>query len=161
GTNYTIDSSFSIGSGQSLTLAGSWAPASGMTVTATNATLGLGQTSALGSVTVTGSGLQLLGHYTTPQLTGFLGHNTLVLDDGGQLDNTGKTITLNATTGSLRLSGGALVGGTVTASGGAKVVADSSSTSTLDGVTLNSDLDLTASGAAVTVKDGLTLNGSA
>src|SRR5262249_11822424 len=69
------------------------------------------------------------------------------------------TLTLTAATCSLTLSGGTIQGGAGNASGGARLIAAANTSSRLDGVTLNSDVDLTA-GATVTVVDGLTLNGN-
>ncbi len=56
------------------------------------------------------------------------------------------------------LDGGTLQGGTLTASADSKLIVSSG---TLDGVTLNSDLDLSADSAAATVVNGLVLNGTA
>ncbi|HEX7447299.1 MAG TPA: hypothetical protein VF306_07130, partial [Pirellulales bacterium] len=55
------------------------------------------------------------------------------------------------------LAGGDILGGTITASGGAALVMTASST--LDGVTLDADLSV-PDNSALTVKDGLTLNGT-
>ena len=78
----------------------------------------------------------------------------------GTLANTGNTLAITAATGSLTLYGGTILGGTVTATGGAELVATSSG-GTLSGVTVNGPLDLTANGATATVTNGLTLNGTA
>src|SRR5262249_3255503 len=76
----------------------------------------------------------------------------------GTLNDAGGTLALaDATTGTWNLNGGTIVGGTVTTSGGAKLVARFGGT--LDGVTLNGTLDMASfSGNSVTVKNGLTLN---
>ena len=78
----------------------------------------------------------------------------------GTLSNSGNTLALTAATGSLTLSGGTIQGGTVTATGGAQLVATSSG-GTLNGVTLDTNLNLTAPNAYVVVTNGLTLNGTA
>ncbi len=79
---------------------------------------------------------------------------------GGTLTNTGKTLALDANTGSWQLcAGGVINGGTVTTADGARLVGTASGGS-LNGLTLNGDLDLGANGAGVTVSGGLTLNGT-
>src|ERR1041384_4056327 len=70
----------------------------------------------------------------------------------GTLNNSNTTFSLDATTGSWGLAGGTIHQGTVAASGGAKLLGlFGSSASTLDGVTLNSDLDISAGSAAINV----------
>jgi hypothetical protein len=101
-------------------------------------------------ITITGGSLQIVH--------GIEVDNRLELA-GGTLDITGNMLTRNAATGSLILSGGTLVGGTINASGGAKVMV--TGYVTLDGVTLNADLDLTTANASAVVQNGLTLNGTA
>jgi allophanate hydrolase subunit 2 len=184
GTNYTIATSYGVSSGQSLTFTGTFSTAAGVALTAANATLGLGtpgtadawtagtvtvtggklnlggSASSLGSLSLTAADLNIVGTYTTAQLSSLLTGNTLSVGTGGVLDNTGNTLSLAGTAGSLTLGGGTLKGGTVAATGGARVVAlGGTPGSALDGVTLNSDLDLTQ-GATVTVLDGLTANGN-
>jgi hypothetical protein len=160
GTNFTVSSSLSAGTGEALSLLGTWTAASGVTITVTNAVLNLGTTTSLAALSVTNSTVVVRGSYTTAQALGLFNGNRVQIGPGGVLDNTNNTLTLTAATGALTLAGGTLKNGTVSASGGAKVVVTGSG-STLDGVTLNSDLDLTASGASATVVDGLTLNGTA
>ncbi len=162
GTNYTVDSPLTATDGQSLSLLGTWTAGAGATVTVTGAAFGLGDTTSLGAIDLSNSILNIQGTYTYSQLQPLLaGNNQLVIGQAGVLNNTGDTITLDASTGNLSLAGGTLAGGTVDASGGAKVVASAGFYSTLDGVTLNSDLDITADDVQLTVMDGLTLNGTA
>jgi hypothetical protein len=73
----------------------------------------------------------------------------------GTLNNTGNTLTLDATTGSWGLTGGTIQGGTVSASGGSQLLINNSGT--LDGVTLNSSVAFTGSSLNVNVVHGLTL----
>ncbi len=77
----------------------------------------------------------------------------------GTLDNRHRTLALvpgqTSSTGSWSLNGGRIDGGTITTTGGAALAAASG---TLDGVTLNGTLDMSADGATVAVVDGLTLN---
>src|SRR5262249_7089976 len=160
GTNYTVDSSFSISNGQTLSLLGTWTAAPGVTITVNGATFGLGNTTSLGALALTNSTLSVDGNYTTAQVQPLRAGNQLMVGPGGVLDNTGNTLTPNAMTGSLTLAGGILKGGPVNASGGARVMALGSS-SVLDGVTLSGDLDMTAAGAFLTGQDGLPLNAPA
>ena len=62
------------------------------------------------------------------------------------LDNTGSTLTLTPATGSWTVMEGTIRGGVVTEIGGAKLLFEYG---TLDGVTLNGDLDLTGYGTEV------------
>ena len=74
----------------------------------------------------------------------------------GTLDNTGSTLTLNATTGDWRLAGirGTILGGTVATAGGAKLIGAGG---ILDGVQLLGDVDLRGN-QLLTVNNGLTLD---
>jgi hypothetical protein len=186
GTNYSVDSSLSITNGQSLSLLGSWMAGAGDNITATDATLELGTPGdptqnwssagtisadqsdvtlggtvmSLASITVTSSTVDIIGAYTTSQLAGvFNGTNEITIDDGAVVDNTGSTVTLDGPSQSLILAG-EISGGTINAINGADVIVTGSD-AVLDSVTLNSNLDLTASGASATILDGLTLNGTA
>ena len=120
-----------------LTLNGSWTNAG--TITATNATTNLGGAftwAGLGTFNRTGGTVNLTG----------------------TLDDTAGVLALNAATGSWRLAGGTVKGGVITTADGSELVPISG---TLDGVTLNCDLNVTGSSASVRVINGLTLNGVA
>src|SRR5262249_52944198 len=123
-------------------------------------TLALGGTTAslAGLTLAAGTTLDVVGPYSLAQLQPLRVGTRLEIGPGGVLDSTGATLTLGAGTGPLTLAGGTLKGGTVNASGGAKVIVTAPG-GTLDGVTLDGDLDLTAAGAFLGVADGLTLNG--
>jgi hypothetical protein len=120
-------------------------------ITANNATVWLG-----GWLTDTATNLGSLA----------LGTDTVELI--GTLDNRQHTLALvpgeTSSTGSWSLIGGRIDGGTITTAGGAALVATYVPTfattygATLDGVTLNGTLDMSAAGAFVAVVDGLTLN---
>ena len=78
----------------------------------------------------------------------------------GTLDNSGNTLALNDSTGSLYLQYGTIRGGTVTTAGSAEL-ASTNHMGTLAGVTLAGTLDLTSPifiSATVAVTGGLTLN---
>jgi hypothetical protein len=177
GSGYVLGTSLSLTSGESLSLTGTWSTASGVTLTADHATLTLGDSNnawTAGSITATNSTINLSGSptalnlnctnctiniegtITAAQLAGLFGNgNNVVIATGGVLDNSNNTLTLDpGTTGSLHLAGGTLKGGTVNATNGAKILA--SGNSTLDGVTLNAELDV-ANGATLNVQNGLTL----
>jgi hypothetical protein len=90
-----------------------------------------------GLITETNSTLILGGTFTTAALGNYSrtgGNINLV----GTLNNVGSTLGLTAATGSWNLVGGTIQGGTVLASGGAKLVATTSG-GTLNGVTLKGD----------------------
>jgi RHS repeat-associated protein len=101
-----------------------------------------------------GGDLNLGGTFSAAGL-GTFDSNGGTIDITGTLDNSGATLVLTAASGSLRLAGGTIRGGTVTTSGGAMLIGSSG---TLDGVTLG-NLDLTA--GSLVVVNGLTLDGTA
>ncbi len=106
-----------------------------------------------GALTETNSTLNLGGTFTQAGLGGFFTRS------GGTINLTGTLtggLTLDATTGSWVFRGGTMQGGAFTASGGAALIASQFS-STLDGVTLDSAIDLSSiDGAVVVVKNNLT-----
>ncbi|HEV8060442.1 MAG TPA: CARDB domain-containing protein, partial [Gemmataceae bacterium] len=78
----------------------------------------------------------------------------------GTLDNSGQTLALTNSTGSWYMRFGTILGGTVSTSGGAALIA-TNDPSTLNGVTLAGTLDLTSSNfthATVSITNGLTLD---
>ena len=108
-----------------------------------------------GSIIVGAGGtLDLQGTETTAQLGGMT-FDGGTLEIGGVLDNTGATLDVGTGTaqGSLLLSGGTIEGGTIEAAGGGFA----SRNGTLDGVTWQGVLALTASSQSLFVTDGLTL----
>ncbi len=155
--------------GETLTIDGPWTNASGATITASGATLDLGDQNATstnawsnaGTINVTNSTLNLGGLFTLPGMGAFnQTANTVSLV--GTLDNTGTTLALSPATGSWTLAGGTLKNGTLAETGGAELVFTTSGT--LDGVTVDGNLDLTAGSgnyASANVLDGLVLNGTA
>ena len=107
-----------------------------------------------GTISVTGGTLNLGGSLTSSQL-GTLTHTGGTVNVTGTLDNTGATLNLGTGTGPGTLtlaSGGTIKNGTIAASG----IGIVGSGGTLDGVTYQGTLDLSASSASVFVKDGFT-----
>jgi hypothetical protein len=132
------------------------------TVQATAGMLSLGGTwDNRGTLETTGNGtLNLGGAFTTAAL-GTMNYLGGTINLTGTLDNSGATLTLDASTGSWNVRGGMVKGGTYSAVDGAALRFTNSS-GTLDGVTWNGDLDLaTNPGATVHGVNGLTLNGTA
>ncbi len=111
-----------------------------------------------GTLQAVGGTLNLGGNFTSANVQVGLG-NAGTVNLTGTMDNTGNTFTLNATTGSWNLVGGTIKNGTVTETGAALNI----SSGTLNGVTLNGDLDIgvTINAATLTILNGLTLNGTA
>jgi hypothetical protein len=110
-----------------------------------------------GTITAAGATVELGGWltYTSANLNSLsLGTDTVELL--GTLDNVNSTLALTKKTGSWYLIGGRIDGGTITGSGGADLIAAISAT--LDGVTLDCRLDMSAFEANVTIVEGLTLN---
>ena len=145
-TTFTNNGTLEAASGQTLTIGGAnWV--NNGTITANGATINLGgtfTTAALGNLTAAGATINLTGTLT----------------------NTGAVLNLNPSEGSWHVVAGTIRGGTIDASGGSQlsltgVSGPVGSGGTLDGVTLNGNLDLSATNANATVLDGLTLNGTA
>ena len=111
-----------------------------------------------GLVTMTSSNVYLGGNFTLMTLGAFSTNGGSVFVTG-TLDNSGGTLALDSSTGSWNLDGGTILGGTVTGSGGAGLDLAFSDSGTLDGVTLDADVDL-ANRARLTVLNGLELNGA-
>ena len=78
----------------------------------------------------------------------------------GTLNNTGATLTLNATTGSWNLAGGTISGGTLAFADGQTLLVTASGTNRLVGVIVNGDLTLSQNSAVVRFNN-VTLNGTA
>ena len=137
-----------------LTLSGTWTNAS--TITATSATLNLGSSSNAwsnaGTITATNSTVNLGGNFTTAGL-GTFNRTGGTVNLSGTLTNTGTTLNLDATTGSLNLSGGTISGGTITANTAQLTVGSG----TLNGVTLGTNVAV-GNGVSLSVTNGLTLN---
>ncbi len=120
----------------------------------TGGTLNLGGTwTNTGAFEVTGGTLNLSGNVTTPDLGVFSSARSGVINLTGTLDNTGRTLALDDTTGSLILRGGTISGGRVSTAGNVQLVAGTPSGSTLNGVTLAGQL----TGLGISVTGGLTL----
>ncbi|MBI3847133.1 MAG: hypothetical protein HY292_21100 [Planctomycetes bacterium] len=133
GTGWTNAGSLSITGGGSLDLSGTW----------TNT----------GAISMTASTVNLGGTFTNGGV-GSLSRSGGTVNVTGTLNNT--ALTLNATTGSWRVAGGTIVGGTIATSGGAELIGAGG---TLDAVTLNGSLSI-PDGTSMSVTNGLTLNGS-
>ncbi len=166
--SYTINTNLTLAAGQTLSLSGSWTLPAGDSITASGATLNLGDQSSsstngwsnAGTIGATNSTVNLGGLFTLAQLGTFTRSGGTV-NLAGTLDNTGTTLALDATTGSWNLVGGTLKNGTYSASAGAELVFTDQG-GTLNGVTADSDLDLATNAAGgqdyVQIVNGLTLN---
>lgn len=119
-------------------------------------TLG-GSWSNRGRLSVLGGTLNLGGTFSAAALGEFESRDGTV-NLTGRLDNEGRTLALDPRTGSWRLDGGVIAGGTVTTAPGIRLVADSARGGRLERVTLDSDLQV--SNAAIQVVGGLTVNGT-
>jgi hypothetical protein len=123
---------------------------------------GTGWTTA--GVILTNSTVNLGSAYNVPGTFALASLGTLTRTGGtvnltGTLDNTNSTLALDATTGPWQLSGGTILGGTVTTAG-ANTLIGTTNGGKLSGVTLAGTLDLgTNSGSFATVAGGLTLDG--
>ncbi len=108
------------------------------------------------TITVINSAVNLNGsNFTQAQLGSFS-------RPGSSVSLTGTLtggLTLDATTGSWNLAAGTLLGGTLAESGGAELVFTTAG-GTLNGVTVNGDMDLTAVSAHAIILNNLVLNGT-
>ncbi len=112
-----------------------------------------------GIISLNNATLILSGAMSTGQIGQISGTGTIVL--AGTLANTGATLTLGAGGQLPALSlTGTIVGGSIVDAGGNLAVA-AGGTALLDGVTDTGTLNLGASGAYLTVRDGLKLIGTA
>ncbi len=142
------DGTLAAANGETLAINGPWTNAAGATINASGATLSLGDPagyydpwSNAGTINVTGSTLNLGGSFNTAGL-GTLNQSGNTINLIGKFDNTGTTLALTPATGSWNLLGGTLTNGTLTETGGAELVFTASG-GTLDGVTIDGNLDLT------------------
>jgi hypothetical protein len=126
--------------GATLNLGGTWTSAGGVSVD--NATLNTSGTWSGGvAINASNSTVNLGGTFSTPTALSLTGG---VVNVTGTMNNASNPLALNATTGSWNLTGtGKIVGGTLSTSGGAKLVANST-TATLDGVDVLGQVDVLA-----------------
>ena len=128
-SNLTNQGSLQASHGETLTLNNTWSDATGSTITASGATLNLGDQqsnstnhwSNAGTITAANSTVNLGGVFTVVGLGTFncTGSSVNLV---GTLDNTGTTLALNAATGSWNLASGTLKNGTLNESGGAELL---------------------------------------
>jgi hypothetical protein len=165
---YTVDQGLIVTAGQTLSLNGFWTNAVGSTISASGATLNLGDQSSrslntwsnAGTISASNSTVNLGGSFTNAGM-GTMNLTADIINLIGGLTNTGTTLTLAAGTGSWNLLGGQISGGTLTETGGTELVMTASG-GTLGGLTVNGNLDLTeVNDAFALVTGGLTLNGTA
>jgi len=93
-----------------------------------------------GLLTVSSGGtLNLGGNLTTAGLGALEGAAGGTINITGIITNTGQTLAVNAGTGSLNILGGTIVDGTVSISGGARLLATTTG-GTIDGATINGEV---------------------
>lgn len=112
-----------------------------------------------GTLRLSAGTLNLGGTFTPAHVLGHLDRTGGTLKITGRLNNIGTTLPMDTVTGSWTLApGGTIDQGTVTATGGVGLLVTGG---TLNGVTLDANLDFTEPGDDVVVTNGLTLNGTA
>jgi hypothetical protein len=123
-----------------------------------------GNWSNSGTITANASPVYLGGNFTFASLGTLNSVGNGGIDLTGVLDLTGQTLTLNASTGPWHLKGGTIKNGTLSAgtkAGGGSYLLATNSGGTLDGVTVNGDIDLSpVYGGYLRVLNTLTLNGT-
>lgn len=133
--------------------------------------IGLGQSqfssqwSSTGILRVDGGTLAFGGQYSSSVLDGLQRTGGVINLLPGVMDNTGGTLTLDSTTGSLNLNGGRVRGGTLnlSAAGTLTFVPPSFTISdwgTFEQLTINGELSVPTHNARLAVAGGLTLNGT-
>jgi hypothetical protein len=133
---------------QSFTNAGTLAVSAGI------ASITAGTWNSTGTLHVFGTGiLNIGGTFSTAGGQGTFIRSGGIINVVGQISNTLRTLTLDASTGSFRLVGGTITGGTVNSIGGNTLFATSAG-GTLDGIILNGDLRLADAQALARVQNG-------
>lgn len=113
-----------------------------------------------GVIKATGSGLiVILAPATTAQLGDLRAAGGIVRLQS-TVDNTAAVLTQNATSGSWEVSGGKIIGGTLSFAPGASLVFDGNIANTLDGVTVQGSWALARAGARLQILNGLILSGT-
>ena len=145
-----------------------WSSAAGGTVQANGAGSILnfyGNYSNTGTTVLVNSTLNLHGNCTTAGLglADFSRSGTCEVNLIGDLDNRGSTFALTAATGDWKLSGGRILGGTITEAGGAKLRFTADGGNRLDNAIFTGDLLLNQPGAThiVRLQNGASFNGNA
>ncbi|MDB6120836.1 MAG: tandem-95 repeat protein, partial [Verrucomicrobiaceae bacterium] len=142
-----------------LSLTGAWSSNSTITATSGGAlNLGGGSNtwSNTGTIGATSSTVNLGGSFSVASL-GTFNRTGGTVNLTGTLNNAAATLALTAATGSWVITGGTIVGGSITTTGGAALSVPVNNGGTLDGVTLGCDITV-ARNATLYVKNGLTLN---
>ena len=150
-------------------LTGSWTNAAAGQLIASGGTLSLAGTwNNLGTVQSVDGGSAFLGPDSSTGSGSFTNHGTITGVSGfiylsSVLNNAGSTLALNDSTGSWYMEAGEILGGTVTTSGSAELIATQLG-GTLAGITLSGTLEMASpllppqDAGKVTVTGGLTLD---
>ena len=112
-----------------------------------------------GTITANEATVNLGGAFTLADL-GTFNRTGGAVNLTGVLDLSGGTLTLNAATGSWQMAHGTLKGGTVRQTGGARLLFAANAMNTLDGVSVEGDLELTTTSVRALIRNGLSLTGS-
>jgi hypothetical protein len=153
--------------GGSMTVGGSgvWSNVAANGVTATNATLTLGgvwSNSGAGTMVTSGSSINLGGTFTTAQALAIVHTGTTTISITGTMTNSGGTqLALSPATGSWYLSGGTIVGGTISGTDNERLI-PTTSAGFLNGVTIAAGaiVDLSQiNGAGCYLNNTVTING--
>ena len=118
-----------------------------------------GNWSGAGSVQAVNGLVTLAGNFTVP-LPAITQAPEATVAVGGVFDLNGGTATLNATTGSLLLSGGTIKNGTVRTLAGTRIRVVSNGANRLENLVLDGDLDLTGGSAYTHLRGGFSVTGT-
>jgi filamentous hemagglutinin len=142
--------------------ASNWTNSAGKTISVTGGAFTTGGTwSNAGQFTLNNATTNLGGTFTTSGLNlAGLSRTGGEVNITGTLDNTAATLPLSASTGSFRLAGGTIKGGTLTRSGGADLVFTSSG-GYLDGASIVGDISMSDFNSHVEMRNGGDFTGNA
>ena len=156
GTGWSNEGTIEAQNGGSLTLLGTGWSNSGsgtLQISGGGAMTLQGTYSNSGTMTVSGSTLNLGGSFTNADLGTFTADGSSTIRVTGTLTNS--TLDLSSTAAPWQLVGGTIIGGTVTGAPGMTMIFNSS----LNGVQMDADFTV-SNNYALTVTNGLTLNGT-
>ena len=156
GDSYVLNEDFEVRPGTRLTLRGDSTSEGVLTVSSARIDLA-GTWQNTGSLILSGSLLDLAGTFRFSDL-GTIERTGGTVRLRGTLDNTGETMTLDASTGTWEFDGGRIEGGVLASADGETL--DVTSSSVLQDVTLDASFDLSIpNGQLIDVEGDLTLDG--
>lgn len=159
--NFSVDQPLTAGVGSKIELGGTWTNTAAVNIsTATVYLDGPYTFTQAAPFSVSASLVNFSGNFTTASVRAFfVNHNTVALTSYAAINNTGDTLALDSTTGTVTMSDAGIYGGSITATGTAKLIANSGF-DYIYGVDLGSNVQI-SSGATLSFGDTKNIPGSA